>query len=90
MSSALRTSIPSKTWELLPPFALILWRIASHPAATLWRDWVVLLCFYWIYTALRHRGKEWPAVTAASMVGLLVLYATSQVPLALAALDFRP
>jgi predicted benzoate:H+ symporter BenE len=90
MTSAVRTSLPPKFWEILAALALILWRVGSYPVATLWRDWVVLLGVFWIFTALRHRSPEWPIFSAVWMAALLVLYAGAQVPPALAALDCGP
>jgi len=73
-------------WEVLGAAAVIAWRFRSHPLNTLWRDWVVILCLFWIFTALAGRTKAWPAVTALVMTFLLAIYAAGQVPQTLAVL----
>lgn len=81
-----RRPLPPEAWEILAAALLIAWRVGSYPAATLWRDWVVLLCGFWIFTALAGRTRAWPPALALMMTFLFVLYAVHQVPLSLAVL----
>lgn len=90
MTTGLRTRVPSKVLEIGVASALILWRIVTYSALPLWRDWLLLLGFYWIYTALRAGSRDWPCVTVALMAFLLTVYSWNQVPLALQALDLKP
>jgi hypothetical protein len=48
------------------------------PFGSLWRDWFAILCAFWIFTALASKTRAWPAVAAATMGGLLVLYGALQ------------
>jgi len=50
----------------------------------MWRDWVFLLCAFWLFTLFAGRTKAWPLVLGALMTGLFVLHAAHQIPLTLA------
>ncbi|HUR39326.1 MAG TPA: hypothetical protein VM222_07520 [Planctomycetota bacterium] len=70
--------------EALAAGLLLSWRAASYPAAGLWRDWVFLLCAFWLFSIFASRTKIWPAVLGALMVGLFALHSAHQAPLTLA------
>lgn len=76
--------------ELLAASALLIGRLVSRPVSELWRDWVVLLSAYWIYTVLAGRSKHWPKVTLAVTSFLLGLYASGQLPHAFRLLGGTP
>jgi len=82
----LRKPVPPVAWEVLLVALLAAWRAWSHPTALLWRDWFLLLCLFWIFTALCSRTRAWPYVAGALMGGLLVLYGWGQLPLTFAAM----
>ena len=86
MDGCLRKPVPPVAWEVLLVALLAAWRAWSHPFALLWRDWFLLLCLYWIFTALASRTRAWPYVTGALMGGLLVLYGWGQFPFTVATL----
>jgi hypothetical protein len=66
--------------ELLAASALLIGRLVSRPVSELWRDWVLLLSAYWIYTVLAGGSRHWPRVTVAVASFLLGLYAAGQLP----------
>ena len=78
--------LPREAWEVVAALLLLGWRAWSYPLAGLWRDWVVILCLFWIFTVLAGRTRAWPWVTGAVMAGLLTLYSLGQLPLTLALL----
>jgi hypothetical protein len=78
--------LPSEVWEVLAASAMVAWRFRTHPAAGLWRDWVVVLGVWWIATAIAGRTKAWPALLGLMMAFLFAQYAALQVPLSLAVL----
>jgi len=80
VGGSLRKPVPPVVWEVLLVALLALWRAWSHPFSLLWKDWVLLLCLFWIFTALGSRTKAWPYVAGALMGGLLVLYGWGQLP----------
>jgi len=81
-----RRRLPTGTWEILAAALILAWRYRAHPFSGLWRDWVVILCLFWIFTVLAGRTRAWPWVTGAVMAGLLTLYSLGQLPLTLALL----
>ena len=89
-SSPLRKPVPPELWESFAPFAILAWRAWSYPLAGLWRDWIAILCGYWIFTALGSRTRAWPYVTGVVMGGLLLFYSSRQLPLTLAVLGHSP
>ena len=81
-------SLPRETWEVVAALAIIALRIRSYPLSFLWHDWVVLICAYWIFTALASRTRAWPWVTGVAMAGLLLLYSWRQLPATFAILGW--
>ena len=86
MHGSLRKPVPPVVWEVLPVSLLAAWRAWSHPTSLLWKDWFLLICLFWIFTALAWRTKAWPYAAGALMGGLLVLYGWGQRPRTCAAL----
>jgi len=78
--------LPPESWEILSALFLLLWRITSYPVSGLWHDWVALISLFWIFIAVAGRTKAAPAVSAAFMSALLVLYASGQLPFTLGVL----
>jgi len=76
--------VPPQFWEILAASLVLAWRLGSYPRATLWRDWVVLICGFWIFTVLAGRTKAWPAGLGLLMAFLFLLYGLGQVPTSLA------
>jgi len=76
--------------ELLAASALLVGRLLSRPLSELWRDWVILLSAYWIYTVLAGGSRHWPKVTVAVISFLLGIYAAGQLPQALRQLGGVP
>jgi hypothetical protein len=84
-----RKAIPPAAWECLAAALILAWRFRLHPLSFLWRDWLTILCLFWIASAFAGRRRGWPYVMGGVMAALLVLYALGQVPLTLGALGFR-
>lgn len=72
--------LPTEAWEIVAALLIIAGRAWRYPLSGLYRDWVVLLGLFWIFTAAAGRTKVAPWVTAAFMTGLLVLYGSGQLP----------
>ena len=65
---------------------MIVWRLAATPPQQLYRDWILILAFYWIFTVFGSRSKAWPYVTGGVMVLLAILYLHGQMPHTLSSL----
>jgi len=89
-AALLRKPVPPAVWEILAALAVLACRAWSSPLASLWRDWIALLCVYWIFTVFGSRSRTWPYVTGVAMAGLLALYASRQFPLSMTALGLTP
>ena len=76
--------------ELLAASALLIGRLVTRPLPELWRDWVVLLSAYWIYTVLAGGSRHWPRVTVAVIAFLFGIYASGQLPIAFRLLGGTP
>jgi hypothetical protein len=66
--------------EAAVPLAILLVRILRYPPAELLRDWLVIVCLYWIFTIFRQKSRSWPMVSVASSALLLGIYVSRQVP----------
>jgi len=86
----LQKPLPRELWEVAAASVVIALRAWFYPWSFLWHDWVVLICAYWIFTALGSKTRAWPWVTGATMAALLLLYSRHQVPAALAVLGWGP
>jgi hypothetical protein len=73
-------------------FAVLLigWRILGRPPGSLWRDWILLLGAYGLFTALASRSRAWPQVTVTLMAFLLGIYVHGQILYTLSILGFLP
>jgi hypothetical protein len=78
-----RRRISPAVWEVLAASTVLAWRFRLQPLQHLWRDWVTILCVFWIASALLGRSRAWPYVMGGVMAGLLVLYSAGQLPLTL-------
>jgi hypothetical protein len=85
-SSPPRKAFPSVIWELLAAGLILAWRFRLHPLPFLCRDWITILCVFWIAAALGGRSRAWPYVMGGVMTALLVLYSAGQFPQTLGAL----
>ena len=72
--------LPAEVWEIVAALLILSWRAWAYPISGLFRDWVVLLCLFWIFIAAAGRTKAAPWVTAGFMIGLLALYVSGQLP----------
>jgi hypothetical protein len=81
-------SLPRESWEVVAALLIIALRFRYYPLSFLWHDWVVLVCAWWIFTALGSKTKAWPWVTGAFMAGLLLLYSWGQLPAAVSTLGW--
>ena len=72
--------------EVSAAIGLLTWRAAVLPLPGLFRDWIVLLSVYWIFTVFGSRTRAWPYVTGGVMVLLAILYLQGQGPHTLASL----
>lgn len=82
--------LPPVVWEVVAAALLLAWRVWIYGWSFAATDWFAILCAFWIFTALASRTRAWPYVTGVLMAGLLLLYSSSQLPLAWAALGFGP
>jgi hypothetical protein len=73
--------LPSWFWEVSAALILLTWRVVWYPWSGLWRDWVVILSLYWIFTACAGKSRAWPAATLLVMLWLFAVYASGQIPL---------
>ena len=69
---------PTVVYQVLAALVALAWRGLSQPVEHLWRDWVVLLSLYWIYTVFCEKKPHWPKVTAAVMAFMLGIYVQGQ------------
>lgn len=88
MTGILRKRLPPEAWETLAALLLLALRAWFYPVSGLWRDWFAILCAFWIFTAASSRTRAWSWGAGAVMAGLLILYASTQIPLTLTALGF--
>ena len=72
--------------ELSLALALLVWRIAVVPVASLWRDWFAILCVYGVASILIAKSKAWPWVAGALSAALLAIYVAGLLPLVLGVL----
>lgn len=60
--------------------ALALWRLATQAPSLWWRDWVLFLSVFWLFTVIRSRSDSWPITMVSAMAYLLGVYALGQYP----------
>src|SRR5262245_40687253 len=76
-------------WEVAAAVLLVFVRCATVPLAEIWRDWVVVVAAYWLFTAVAGRRRGWPVVTVAVMAFLLLTHVREPVQHALVVLGLR-
>ena len=84
MSAPEDRRLTARTREALAAALLLAWRAGSYPVAGLWKDWLFLLCAFWLFSVLAGRTKVWPLALGALMAGLFVLHSAQQIPFTLA------
>jgi hypothetical protein len=57
---------------------LILFRLLRCPPGDLWRDWMLILAAFWIFSVWGRRGRLWPTLTLVTMSLLLCIYLHGQ------------
>jgi hypothetical protein len=65
---------------------ILVWRILTIPAATLWRDWLLVVAAYWLILSIAPRSSSRSTLTVTAMAYLLGIYVAGQAPHTLAAL----
>ncbi len=80
MSASEERRLTALTREALVAALLMAWRIACYPVAGLWKDWVFLLCAFWLFSLFWGRAKAWPFLLGALMTALFVLHSSHQIP----------
>ncbi len=80
--------LPPWIWEVAAALILLAWRIIAYPLSGLWRDWIVVLSLYWIFTACARKSRAWTAVTAGVVLWLFMAYAARQIPMTMDLLRF--
>ncbi len=69
--------------------ALMVWRLAAGSPATWWKDWILVVAAFWIFTRLKPGAKSQPVAAALVMAYLLGIYLLGQAPLALFVFGIR-
>lgn len=72
--------------ELSVASLILTCRVWSISGSGVWRDWVSLLCIFWILHVVSSQSRVWSAVMAAVMALLAAIYIWGQFPLSLRAL----
>ena len=72
--------------ERIAALSLIVWRLVAAPPAAYWKDWMILVAVYWLYTTFVPRSNAWTTVTTTLTAWLLGIYVYGQLPHALAVL----
>ncbi len=81
MDDSGRRRLQRVAW-LLPPLALLAWRLAVCPPGLLWRDGAAILSLYAAFVVLAPESRARRPVTIAVMLLLLAGYGSVQVPTA--------
>jgi hypothetical protein len=68
------TSSVRRIAETAVAAGVIVLRLFRTAPEELWRDWMLILAVYWIFTVWGRRGRLWPAVTLVVMSLLLSVY----------------
>ena len=74
-------SEPSRTRRIVETAlaaGLILFRLLRCPPGELWRDWILLLAAFWIFSVWSRRSRLWPTLTLVAMGFLLCIYLHGQ------------
>jgi hypothetical protein len=84
LSASEETRLIARTRQAIAAVVLLAWRVVCHPPSSLWRDWVFLLCLFWLFSIFGSRSKVWPLALGTLMVALFVLHSVHQLPLTFA------
>jgi hypothetical protein len=76
--------------ELAIAIALVVWRLCAASPGTWWKDWILVVSAFWIFTRTRGESRAWPFAAAMAMAYLLGIYLLGQAPLALFAFGITP
>lgn len=74
--------------EVCAAGGVLAWRIILLSPRLLWRDWISILCVYWVFTVFTGHTRSWKWGTLAVMGVLLILYLLRQLPLMVDAMRF--
>lgn len=78
-------------WAWICLAGLVLaWRFWAIPVSRIWRDWIVILVCYALFTAFASKSRAWPVVTAATTAFLLGIYVHGYLPHALSVFGIPP
>jgi hypothetical protein len=69
-----------KCTDVIAPMVLIAARIVRGGVGQLWRDWVVVVSLYWLYTRVAQGSRTWPIVTMLTMSYLFAIYLVGYLP----------
>ena len=86
--SPFRVAFPAAFWEVSLALFILTWRFTWYPLERLPQDAIAIIAAYWVFSAVAHRTRAWPAVTVATMAVLLVIYGWAQIPLITTILRF--
>jgi len=64
--------------EAAVALALLIWRVIGGAKSALWRDWIVLLCSYWIFAALSPKSRLVIPLAVLLMSFMLGIYLEGQ------------
>lgn len=70
--------------------AVAILRLAFTPPGGWWRDWILILTAYIVYTVMGRNSRSWPLVTTSAMMFLLGIYIQGQIPHVLTILGWLP
>ena len=65
---------PSKTLESVAALMLLCGRLATRSVVPVWKDWLVVLALYWLFTVFATKHRTWLGVTIAAMGYLFGVY----------------
>ena len=78
----------ARWFEVAAAACLLSARLALDPKP-FWKDWVILVCAWWIATVFWAETRIWKAATAGLMLWLFGLYLVRQVPFILDGIRFQ-
>ncbi|RPH49654.1 MAG: hypothetical protein EHM91_02880 [Planctomycetota bacterium] len=70
--------------------AFIVWRLAAGSPAGWWKDWILVVAAFWIFTRIKPGSRAQPLAATLVMSYLLGIYLLGQTPLALFVFGIRP
>jgi hypothetical protein len=70
----------SSLWQVPLAAVITIVRMVTLAPSRLWRDWIVVLCAYWIFTVLKGESPAAPIVTVTVMAYLFGIHVLGQLP----------